>query len=138
RNGAPARLFSAAQPRTVARHFKWMEDYGIDGVFLQRFLNELSSPELFAWRNQITTNVQAGAEAHGRVFAIMFDISGARANTLVSRLTNDWSHLEQVMKVTASPRYLRHNGKPVGAIWGFGFSGRPDSPEQAQQVIDHF
>jgi hypothetical protein len=137
-NGGPAKVFSAAKQKTVVRHFKWMHDYGIDGVFLQRFVNELSSPDLFAWRNQVTTNVQTGAETHGRVFAIMYDISGARTNTLVSRLTNDWSHLADVMKITASPRYLRHNGRPVVAIWGFGFSGRPDTPEQARQVIEHF
>ena len=42
------------------------------------------------------------------------------------------------MHVTNSPRYLRHNGKPVVVLWGFGFSGRSDTPAQATVVINYF
>jgi len=138
--GAPAKLYSAYKQKTVLRHFEWMRDNHLDGVFLQRFASELSSPSFFALRNQVTANVRAGADAYGRVFAIMYDISGQPTNTLVSTLTNDWNFLVNSMQVTASPFYLRHRGKPVVAIWGFGFSGpgRPDTPQQAQQVIDFF
>jgi len=68
----------------------------------------------------------------------MYDISGYATNTLVSKLTNDWLYLVNTQLVTNSPAYLRHKGKPVVAIWGFGFSGRLDTPEQAQQAIDWF
>src|SRR5437870_2847857 len=40
-DGAPARLFSSANVSTVERHFRWMEQYGIDGAFAQRFLVEV-------------------------------------------------------------------------------------------------
>jgi len=53
-------------------------------------------------------------------------------------LTNDWLYLVNTLQITNSSRYLHHKGKPVVAIWGFGFSGRPDSPQQAQQVISFF
>jgi hypothetical protein len=137
-NGATAKLFSAFNPKTVMRHFKWMQDNHLDGVFLQRFTGELSDPAFFALRNQVTANVRAGAEACGRVFAIMYDISGQPTNTLLSRLTNDWTYLANNLQITNSPFHLRHNGKPVVAIWGFGFSGRDDTPEQAQQAINFF
>jgi Bacterial Ig domain len=137
-NGAPAKLYSAFNQKTVMRHFKWMQDNHLDGVFLQRFTSELSDPAFFALRNQVTANVRAGAEAHGRVFAIMYDISGQPTNTLVSQLTNDWSFLVNNLHLTDSPFYLRHNGKPVVAIWGFGFSGRNDTPQQGQQAINFF
>src|SRR6185369_549236 len=75
-NGSPARLYSAYKQKTVVRHFKWMKDNNLDGVFLQRFSSELSSGSFFALRNQITANVRLGAETYGRVFAIMYDISG--------------------------------------------------------------
>ena len=137
-DGTPVRVYGAAQRKTVLRHFKWMRDYHIDGVFLQRFSSELGSSAFFAWRNQVTSNVWAGAEAHGRVFGIMYDISGQPANTLVATLTNDWSFLVNTMKVTSSPRYQRHRGKPVVAIWGFGFTDRPGTPQDALIVINQF
>jgi len=137
-NGTPFRVYGAAKPKTVLRHFKWMRDYHIDGVFLQRFTSELSSSSFAAWRNQVTSNVWAGAESYGRVFAIMYDISGQPASTLVSTLTNDWNFLVKTMKVTSSPRYQRHRGKPVVAIWGFGFTDRPGTPQDALTVINQF
>ncbi|MBE0545865.1 MAG: hypothetical protein IH623_31435 [Verrucomicrobia bacterium] len=137
-NGTPARVYAAANSKTVLRHFQWMREYGIDGAFLQRFTSELSSTSFAAWRNQVTSNVWAGAEAHGRVFAIMYDISGQPASTLVSTLTNDWTFLVNTMKVTSSPRYQRHRGQPVVAIWGFGFSDRPGTPQEALTVINQF
>jgi hypothetical protein len=137
-NGTPARLYSAYKQKTVVRHFQWMRDHHLDGVFFQRFLSDLPGGTLSALRNQVAVNVRVGAETCGRVFAIMYDISGYSTNTLVAKLTNDWLFLVNTQRVTSSPAYLRHNGKPVLAIWGFGFSGRPDTPQQAQQAIDWF
>jgi hypothetical protein len=136
--GTPAKLYSAFSAKTVERHFRWMQENGLDGVFLQRFVSELSDPRFFALRNQVTKNVQAGAEKHGRVFAIMYDISGQRTNDLVSKLTNDWNFLVRNLRVPGSARYLHHREKPVVAIWGFGFAGRNDTPEQARAAINFF
>src|SRR6478609_65513 len=137
-NGSPAKLYSAYKQKTVVRHFKWMQENHLDGVFFQRFLSDLSGGNISALRNQVAVNVRVGAETYGRVFAIMYDISGYPTNTLVSKLTNDWLYLVNTQQVTNSPSYLHHNGKPVVAIWGFGFSGRSDTPQQAQQAIDWF
>ena len=137
-DGSPAKVFSAFNPKTVARHFQWMQENNLDGVFLQRYACELSDPHFFALRNQVTANVRAGAEKYGRVFAIMYDITGARTNTLVSTLTNDWNFLTRTQRVTGSPRYLRHHGKTVVAIWGFGFPDRPGTVEQARAAIRFF
>jgi hypothetical protein len=137
-NGAAARLYSAYKQKTVVRHFKWMKDNHLDGVFLQRFSSELSSGSFSALRNQVTANVRVGAETYGRAFAIMYDISGQSPSTLVSTLTNDWLYLVNTFKLTDSPQYLRHNGKPVVGIWGFGFTDRPGTPAEAQTVINFF
>ena len=137
-DGSPAKVYSAYTPRTVARHFQWMRDNQLDGVFLQRFTSELSDPAFFALRNRVTENVRAGAEKYGRVFAIMYDISGQPVNRLLPALTNDWNFLAGTMHVTASASYLRHQGKPVVALWGFGFAGRVDTPAQAQAAISFF
>lgn len=137
-DGSPARLYSAYNSKTVMRHFKWMHDYNLDGVFLQRFSSGLSDAAQFARMNRVATNVRAGADKYQRVFAMMYDISGHPTNTLVSGLTNDWLYLVNTLQITNSGRYLHHKGKPVVAIWGFGFSGRQDTPQQAQQVINFF
>ena len=44
-DGKPAEVFSAANRKTVLRHFQWMQDAGIDGVFVQRFITDVSSPK---------------------------------------------------------------------------------------------
>ena len=137
-NGTPAKLYGAYKTKTVLRHFRWMHDYGIDGVFLQRFSSELSDRSAADWRNQIGYNCRAGAEAYGRVFAMMYDISGQNSNTLVATLTNDWVYLAQTTGITNSARYLRHKGRPVVAIWGLGFTDRPGTPAEAQAIIDWF
>ncbi len=136
--GAPAKLYSAATQKTVVRHFQWMREHQLDGVMVQRFVSELGDPAFLTLRDRVLSNVRIGAETHGRVFAVMYDLSGQPADRLVSALTNDWNHLANTLRITASPRYLQHQGKPVVAIWGFGFSGRSDTPQQARQVIDHF
>lgn len=134
-SGQPAELFSSLAPKTVDRHFAWMEDNGIDGVMLQRFSSELSDPAFLAMRDQIARNVMVGAEAHGRVFAMMYDISGHNSATIVDELLADWTHLVDDVGVLQSPRYLHHRGKPLLAIWGFGFNDRAGEPAQAAALI---
>jgi hypothetical protein len=136
--GSPARVYSPYKEKTVVRHFRWMKDNNLDGVFLQRFSSGLSNPDHFAFKNQVTANVRVGAETYGRVFAIMYDISGQNAATLVSTLTNDWAYLVGNLRVTNSPSYVRHRGKPVVTIWGFGFNDRPGTPDDALAVINWF
>ena len=99
-NGQPAHLFSSVNPRTVLRHFQWMQQYGIDGVFLQRFLVELKSPATA----RVLENVRTSASATGRTYAICYDLSGARKEQLFDTLVTDWKRLVDDKKITADPR----------------------------------
>jgi hypothetical protein len=137
-SGGAAKLYSAWTQKTVVRHFAWMKAAGIDGVLLQRFASELRDSRFLAARDQVTRNVRAGAETHGRVFAVEYDISGMNEAYIVDDLKNDWRHLVDDLGVTASPRYLRHRGKPVLFIWGLGFDDRPGTPAQAAELISWF
>ncbi len=137
-DGRRAQVYSAFNPKTVDRHFKWMEDYELAGVFLQRFSARLESPSVLTFRDAVATNVRASAEAHQRVFALMYDISGHSRESIVAALKRDWIHVVDDLHLTDSPRYLRHRGRPVLAIWGFGFVDRSATPAQAAELIDFF
>jgi hypothetical protein len=137
-DGRRAEVYSAYNPATVQRHFRWMEEYDLPGVFLQRFTGSLANPANLGFRDAVARNVRAAAESHGRVFAIMYDISGHPRESLVEGVKRDWKYMVDTLRVTESPRYLHHRGRPVLAIWGFGFSDRPPALEQAVELIDFF
>jgi hypothetical protein len=131
-DGSPAHLFSSAHPRTVERHFDWMRQYGIDGVFMQRFLVNAGNPSF----DGVLANVRASAARTGRVYAVCYDLSGAREATLYDRLVADWKRLVDETRITQDGRYLHHGGKPVVFVWGF-FSDRFGA-DLANRIIDAF
>ncbi len=131
-DGKLAHLFSSAHPKAVERHFKWMEQYGIDGVFVQRFLTEIANPST----DRVLKHVRASAASTGRVYAICYDMSGSPQDRLFSTIVDDWKRLMDEQKVTQDPSYLHHNGKPVVFVWGF-FSDR-FGPALANMIIDFF
>jgi hypothetical protein len=136
--GSTAQLYSAYNPKTVDRHFRWMQEYDLAGVFLQRFTVRLENPAVLGFRDAVARNVRSAAETNGRVFAIMYDISGHPRETVVDAVKRDWVHLVDTLHVTDSPGYLHHRGRPLLAIWGFGFTDRSPTPEQAAELIDFF
>lgn len=138
-NGDMAYLYSAYNPKTVIRHFQWMSQYGIDGVFLQRFVTELALPNFFNQRNVVAQNVRSGAEAYGRVFAIEYDISNDKADpNLVSEIEADWKYLVDVLKVTESSSYVHHKGKPLLGIYGLGLNLYKVPAQDAMELVNFF
>lgn len=137
--GQPARLFSAGNSRTVDRHFLWMRQYGLDGVLAQRFLTDIAGNR--GAGDPVLRNIMTAAERHGRVFAIEYDVTGANPATVEKTLQDDWKYLVEELKVASSPAYLRHEGKPVLSVWGLGFSGGrnpPENPAAAGQIVNWF
>ena len=98
-----------------------MRDHGIDGAAVQRFVGSLADPVMHKRVNRVLDNVRHGAEANGRVFYIVYDVSGARPESVISTIRQDWKHLVEDSHITDSPSYLRDHGKPVLQLWGFGF-----------------
>jgi hypothetical protein len=129
-DGKQAHLFSSAHPGTVERHFKWMQQYGIDGVFVQRFLVNTRNPSF----DRVLDHVRASAAATGRVYALCYDLSGTPKEKAYDVLVADWKRLVDEMKVTGDDRYLRHGGKPVLFVWGF-YSDRFGA-DLAHRIID--
>jgi hypothetical protein len=137
-DGRPAHLYSAFNGATVDRHFRWMREYDLAGVFLQRFTVQLDDPAVQGFRDGVARNVQTAAQSHGRVFAVMYDISGQPPETVVETVERDWRRLVDTLRLTESPRYLRHRGRPLVGLWGFGFRDRSPTPEQAAALIAFF
>ena len=55
-DGSQARVFSSHDASTTDLHFRWMRDYGIDGVFMQRFVVSIRSDRGKANSNHILKN----------------------------------------------------------------------------------
>lgn len=125
-DGSVAKVFSSADQETTNLHFRWMREYGIDGAFLQRFANGLGNKSLMRHKNQVLKNVRKAAAANGRAYVVMYDLSGLRSGT-VKRVFEDWQQLQRKERVTQDENYLKHNGKPLVAVWGVGFTddGQP-------------
>lgn len=120
-NGSTAEVYSAFKQATVLRHFQWMRDYGIDGVFVQRFATPLRDAKSLRHNNVVLDHCREGANRFGRAYAVMYDLSGLDENR-VSEVADDWRALRTQMHITEDAAYLRHRGKPVVAVWGVGFN----------------
>jgi hypothetical protein len=136
-DGSPARLYSGFRKGPTLVHFKWMREYGIDGVFLSRFVSETTSPARARHVNTNLANVREGCHREGRVWAMMLDLSmGRRGST--AAVINDWKFLCDKVKIREDSRYLHHQGKPVVLLWGLGFRDRPWTVEQGEELIKFF
>jgi hypothetical protein len=71
-DGSPARLYSAFRKGPVLLHCQWMRHYGIDGVFLSRFIGEAANPSRSRHVNQVLANVREGCHREGRVWAKVY------------------------------------------------------------------
>ncbi|KAJ3994531.1 hypothetical protein F5050DRAFT_465003 [Lentinula boryana] len=143
KSGEHASLFSSCNPNTVRRHFNWMACHGIDGVFLQRFVGQCDPwhpnyKAIIDGRDKVGNNVRLAAEAEGRVFCIMYDVSGVSPNRVQQVLEHDWSHLIREQCLLDSPNYLQERGKPVLCLWGFGFSKIRYDPDTVRAIISFF
>lgn len=122
-DGSAAEVFSSGNRKTVVRHFEWMRDYGIDGIFLQRFAHGLRNDEWKRHKDTVLSHVREGATKAGRSYAVMYDLTSLpRGGTKIVR--EDWKTLRRKTKITKDAAYQRHNGKPVVAVWGVGFNDR--------------
>ena len=118
-DGSTAHVFSSGVKPTVLRHFKWMQDHGIDGVWVQRFASQLRDPRRLRKVNAVLSHCREGANTHGRSFAVMYDTSFNQQTC--GLMERDWRELTGRMELLKTPAYQRHRGRPVVALWGYGF-----------------
>ncbi|MFZ9936020.1 MAG: glycoside hydrolase family 71/99-like protein [Luteolibacter sp.] len=140
-DGSVAKVFSSAAKDTVLRHFQWMKEYGIDGVFVQRFATEVTDGKGRADDatarsvNRVLQNCRAGADLHGRTYAVMYDLTSMSA-ARIAAVRDDWRFLVKEMGILKDAAYQKHAGRPVLALWGVGFRGRDYGPREIGELLD--
>ena len=138
-DGKVAQVFSSHNGKTVLRHFRWMQEYGIDGVFVQRFGVETLHPADLRHCNVVLDHCREGANRSGRCYAVMYDLSLLPEGG-VRHVIEDWKLLVDRMKLGRDDKdraYLRHGGKPVVAVWGIGFNdGRKYTLAECEKLVE--
>jgi hypothetical protein len=134
--GVRSRLYDSDRDGVVGLHFKWMKEYGLDGIALQRFLSDIKNRVNRDWRNSTAVRVKNFSEIAGKSFYIMYDITGYKGRRLAQDILDDVDNsLKKKLKLLDSPGYARQNGRPVIAIWGLGFTHIPVEKEEAKRLI---
>ncbi len=138
-DGSPAYTFSSWDPETVETHFRWMREYGIDGVFVQRFVAEIKRPPSYRQLNRVFDSAMRSAGRNDRAVAVMYDLSGMEPDD-IHYVLDDIDALERLYDMKGRdefPAYLHHNGRPLVAVWGVGFDdGRRYRVSDAARLID--
>jgi len=126
-------LYSSFSDQAVNVHFSWMQKNNIDTAALQRFNPTGGEGPV---RDAITAKVKTAAENNNRKFYIMYDVGGW--TNMQSEIKTDW--MNKMSAYTSSPAYAKQNGKPVVAIWGFGFNDENHvwSADVCLEVINWF
>jgi hypothetical protein len=139
-NGETAYVFSSYNRKTVLRHFKWMQDYNIDGAYLQRFATETYGGTSLNHRDTVLAHCKEAANLYKRKYVMMYDLSGL-GETGTLQVIRDWKRLVDVYGLTKDPNdraYAHHNGKPVIAVWGIGFKDRAYTLEECKALLNFF
>lgn len=147
--GEQAYLFSSDNATIVHRHFQWMREHDIDGVFAQRFREAMitkdASGEYSGSPQWPLVNIRQAAHREGRTWAIEYDIQNggteSQRNERIQDVKDDWEFLTDPngFDLLSDSRYQRHEGKPVVAIFGlYVTSSNSYSTAQQTDLINFF
>ncbi len=136
-DGKKATVYSAYDKSSVLLHFKWMKDYGLDGVFMQRFVGEvIDNPAGKDHFDKVLASAMEGSDTYQRAICVMYDLGGYTPE----RKRKVLDDAQDIYDKYASTRkyYLHEDGKPMLALWGVGFkaSERGYTNSDIQELVD--
>lgn len=131
----PVRVYTSMSPAVVEHHFALLRRHGLDTVALQRFVVDLLDPVLRARADRVLRNALAAAARHHLQLYVTYDVSGAPDSQVIAAIEADWQRLGAVHGLRDHAAYVRVEGRPVVALWGFGFRDRPGDPAQVLALI---
>ncbi|KAI9432601.1 hypothetical protein H4582DRAFT_2192235 [Lactarius indigo] len=116
----------------------WMATNGVDGVFSTALVGlcDIASGGNDGnrrIRDEVGDHVKRAAEEKAE-----YDVTGVQPDRVQEIIEADWYHLLQEKRFLLSPNYLREDGKPVIAIWGFGFKDSKHTPAQMRALTTFF
>jgi len=137
-DGSHAFIQSPQDWSTVETHFRWMEEYGLDGVFMQRFISTIEQPEYKAHFDTVLDHAMRAANIHSRAVCVMYDLTQI-SETGRQFLLDDIKELSvkyNMFDHKKNPSYLWHNGRPLVTVWGVGFPDRPQRDfEEGMKIV---
>jgi len=138
-DGSTAHVFSSYDDSTVDTHFRWMKEYGLDGVFMQRFIAEIKNKSGKKHFDKVLSSAMKAANKYERAIAIMYDLSGMRSGDekiLIADI-KELCKKHNLMSHDKNPSYLYHNGRPLVTVWGVGFNDRRRyGLDEAEIIVD--
>lgn len=142
-DGSPARVYSAWDESSVLLHFKWMYEYGIDGVFVQRFVSEVVKNSTGKQHfDKVLQSAMKASNHYRRAIAVAYDLSGGLGygGRTVQMVLEDAAAIKDRYSLadrSAQKYYIYENGKPLVCVWGAGFSdGRAYSIADVSSLVD--
>lgn len=139
KDGTVARVYSDYDESTVDTHFRWMQQYGLDGVFMQRFIPEIRRSSSLRHFNKVLASAMTAANKYSRAICVMYDLSGMHKDedTLLLSDIQVLAKQYHMFEHDKNPSYLYHNGRPLVTIWGVGFNdGRQYGLTEANRIVD--
>ncbi len=136
-DGTTATFFSSADYETADLHFKWMQQYGIDGAIIQRFKSTITGRP---WMTEVIANAIKAAEKYGRAIMIEYDLSGLEKDENLQYIIDDWEMLNSRFHFTdpeKCPNYMWEKGRPLVGFFGVSLNnGKDSTPDQYLELMN--
>lgn len=145
-DGSYGQVFSSYDEQTVDVHFKWMQQYDIDGAFMQRFIGEcyngygVPNKEHKDHFDTVLKHAMKASNKYQRAIAIMYDMSGFTTATSLAAMVKDAQELMDLYQLkdrNVQKFYLHENGKPMLTLWGVALNdnGHP-RPSVLEPIVE--
>ena len=119
-DGTRPRVISSYDESTVNVHFRWMKEYGISGVFMQRFASQINNPTAKQLSDKVLESAMKASNEHGRAICMMYDLVGLGSECSVDLMIEDIRAVTQKYnffdREAGQRYYLYHEGKPLIAF----------------------
>ena len=113
-----ASVYSAYDASSVGTHFRWMREYGIDGVFIQRSVTDMKDPKSYNQLKKVWNSAIQAANLNNRAISILYDLTGMAPGDehfVFDDLDSICAQYD-IKERKNNTTYLFHGGRPLVAV----------------------